>query len=99
MYPSIENSTTGIATILGQIVEKEKDTINENENQEMDDPDFDPMEEDLYAVLDEHEFKFNRSTKVSQKEADLLMQVILMKLIEICNSRAKPEIYCYDRVD
>ena len=75
MYPSIENSTTGIATILGQIVEKENDTINENENQEMDDPDFDPMEEDLYAVLDEHEFKFNRSTKVSQKEADLLMQV------------------------
>ena len=61
--------------IPGQIVEKEKDTINENENQEMDDPDFDPMGEDLYAVLDEHEFKFNRSTKVSQKEADLLMQV------------------------
>ena len=70
----LENSTTGTHS-PGQIVEKEKDTINENENQEMDDPDFDPMEEDLYAVLDEHEFKFNRSTKVSQKEADLLMQV------------------------
>ena len=85
MYPSIENSITGIAIIPGQIVEKEKNTINENQemDQEMDDPDFDPMGEDLYAVLDEHEFKFNRSTKVSQKEADLLMQVILMKLIEI----------------
>ena len=61
--------------IPGQIVEKEKDAYNENENQEMDDPDFDPMGEDLYAVLDEHESKFNRSTKVPQKEADLLMQV------------------------
>ena len=75
MYPSIEISTTGTAIIPGQIVEKEKNTFNEDENQEMDDPDFDPMGEDLYAVLDEHEFKFNRSTKVSQKEADLLMQV------------------------
>ena len=83
MYPSLKNSTAGIAIIPGQIVEKEKNTINENQemDQEMDDPDFDPMGEDLYAVLDEHEFKFNRSTKVSQKEADLLMQVILMKLI------------------
>ena len=61
MYLSIENSTTGNAIIPGQIVEKEKDIFNENENQEMDDPDFDPMGEDLYAVLDEHEFKFNRS--------------------------------------
>ena len=73
MYPSIENSTTSIAIFPGQIVEKEKGIYNEN--QEMDNPDFDPMGEDLYAVLDEHEFKFNRSTKVSQKEADLLMQV------------------------
>ena len=69
------SATTLDTLIPGQIVEKEKDTFNENENQEMDDPDFDPMGEDLYAVLDEHEFKFNRSTKVSQKEADLLMQV------------------------
>ena len=49
------------------------------ENPEMDDPDFDPMGEDLYDVIDEHEFKFNRSTKVSQKEVDLLLQVCIVK--------------------
>ena len=56
-----------------KVVEEEKETGEENT--EMDDPDYDPMGEDLKNLLDEHEYKFNRSTKISQKEADLLLQV------------------------
>ena len=59
-----ENS--GIPDVIEKAVE---------ENPEMDDPDFDPMGEDLFDVLDDYEFKFNRSTKVSQKEANLLLEV------------------------
>ena len=62
----LELQNPGIPDVIERAVE---------ENPEMDDPDFDPTKEDLFATIDEHEFKFNRSTKISQKERDLMMQV------------------------
>ena len=71
MYDNeIDDYTLFLAETYGKKVEKEQ--IEEP----FEDPDYEYQEqEEIHDLIDE--FKFNRSTKISQKEADLLLQDVL----------------------